>query len=85
MWYHCTRHRRAPDHRAPRTRACSNQLENIPDDIISDPSLTRDRVECPKCDGQEAIVIQAKATPADDRIKLIFVCTNAQCVHKWQG
>jgi DNA-directed RNA polymerase II subunit RPB9 len=70
---------------APRP-ACSNQLEKIPDDIISDPSLTREKsIVCPKCNGQEAIFIQAKASPSDDRMRLIFVCTNPACCYKWQG
>jgi DNA-directed RNA polymerase subunit M/transcription elongation factor TFIIS len=54
--------------------------------IISDPSLTREKsIVCPKCNGQEAIFIQAKASPSDDRMRLIFVCTNPACVYKWQG
>ena len=82
-------HRRRHTTRDPRPcprHARSNQLEKIPDDIISDPSLTREKnIVCPKCQGHEAIFIQAKATPSDDRMKLIFVCTNVACIHKWQG
>lgn len=64
----------------------SNQLEKIPDDIISDPSLQRETaVSCPKCAERGAVFIQAKATPADDRMKLIFVCTSPACVYKWQS
>ena len=64
----------------------SNQLEKIPDDIIADPTLTREKnITCPKCGGSEAIFIQAKAGAADDRMKLIFVCTNEACVHKWSS
>ena len=40
---------------------------------------------CPRCSERGAAFIQAKATPADDRMKLIFVCTNEACVYKWQG
>ena len=40
---------------------------------------------CPRCSERGAAFIQAKATAADDRMKLIFVCTNEACVYKWQG
>ena len=65
---------------------CSNQLEKIPDGIISDPTLGREASEvCPKCSHSGAVFIMPKITPADNRIKLIFVCTNVRCVHKWQS
>lgn len=64
---------------------CSNQLEKVPDGIITDPTLGRNpSVECPKCTHRGAVYIMPKITAADDRIKLIFVCTNGACVHKWQ-
>lgn len=63
----------------------SNQLEKIPDDIITDPTLGRERVECPKCAHRGAVYLMPKITASDDRIKLIFVCTNTACVHKWQS
>jgi DNA-directed RNA polymerase subunit M/transcription elongation factor TFIIS len=53
---------------------------------VSDPSLQREgAVQCPKCEGRGAAFIQAKASASDDRMKLIFVCTNAGCIYKWQG
>lgn len=70
----------------PPSRPCSNQLEKIPDGIISDPTLGREASEvCPKCSHSGAVFIMPKITPADNRIKLIFVCTNVRCVHKWQS
>ena len=63
-----------------------NQLEKIPDGIIADPTLGREASEvCPKCAHAGAVFIMPKITPADNRIKLIFVCTNTACVHTWQG
>ncbi len=62
-----------------------NQLEKVPDGIITDPTLARENVECPKCMHRGAVYLMPKITAADDRIKLIFVCTNAACVHKWQN
>jgi DNA-directed RNA polymerase II subunit RPB9 len=55
----------------------SNQLDKVPDGIISDPTLGRENIECPKCMHRGAVFIMPKVLPTDDRIKLIFVCTNA--------
>jgi DNA-directed RNA polymerase subunit M/transcription elongation factor TFIIS len=63
----------------------SNELEKIPDDIITDPALGRQPVECPSCAHVGAVYIMPKISAADDRIKLVFVCTNAACRHKWQN
>ena len=62
-----------------------NQLEKVPDAIITDPTLGREAMECPKCENRGAVFIMPKIGTSDDRIKLIFVCTNAACVHKWQA
>ena len=61
-----------------------DQLEQIPDDIITDPTLQRAVVDCPKCASVGAVFFMAKVTAADERLKLIFVCTNPSCIHKWQ-
>ena len=64
----------------------SNQLDKIPDEILADPSLQRERaVVCPKCACNGAVFIQPKASAADDKMRLIFVCTNKSCVYKWSG
>jgi DNA-directed RNA polymerase subunit M/transcription elongation factor TFIIS len=63
---------------------CRNQLEKIPDDIITDPTLQRESTECPKCRHVGAVIFMAKVTPADNNLRLIYVCTNPRCVHKWQ-
>jgi DNA-directed RNA polymerase II subunit RPB9 len=67
-------------------KGAANQLASIPDDIITDPSLQREKsILCPKCNQNGALIIQPKATPTDNRMKLIFVCLNEQCIHKWQA
>jgi DNA-directed RNA polymerase II subunit RPB9 len=63
---------------------CRNQLEKIPDDIITDPTLQRASIECPKCSHVGAVFFMAKVTTSDERLKLIYVCTNTACIHKWQ-
>lgn len=62
----------------------SNQLQNIPDDIITDPTLQREAIECPKCLHVGAVFFMAKVSTSDERLKLIYVCTNTACIHKWQ-
>jgi hypothetical protein len=32
-----------------------------------------------------AVCFQAKVTAADDKLQLIFVCTNKACLHKWRS
>ena len=64
----------------------SDQLAKVPDDIITDPTLERCRVEggCPKCQGDTAVRITPPVGPSDNRIKIIFVCCNKACIHKWR-
>ena len=62
----------------------SDQLAKIPDDIITDPTLERLGVKCEKCSNETAVRITPTISHSDNRIKIIFVCTNPSCVHKWQ-
>ena len=62
----------------------SNQLAKVPDDIITDPTLLRERVKCPKCSNDTAVMILPPVGASDNRIKIIFVCTAPGCIHKWQ-
>jgi hypothetical protein len=70
----------------------STQLDNINDEIINDPTLQRDMsVECPNCrvgaDGKRygAVFFQAtSAATSDDKMSMIYVCCNPECLHKWQ-
>ena len=62
----------------------ANELEQIPDDIITDPTLQREAVECPKCHQVGAVFFMAKVGANDSRLRLIYVCANTMCIHKWQ-
>ena len=61
--------------------------------LINDPTLQRDlTVECPACrpgaDGKRhgAVFFQAtSAATSDERLAMIFVCCNPECLHKWQA
>ena len=63
---------------------CRNQLEKVPDDVVTDPTLGREAVECAKCNQVGAVYIMPRPEAGDKKLKLIFVCTNPSCVHKWQ-
>ena len=76
-----------PSTHTPHTHAAhvfSDQLSKIPDDIITDPALERSRVVCPQCANGTAVRITPPVAASDNRIKIIFVCTNPTCIHKWQ-
>ena len=65
--------------------ARSNQLAKIPDDVVDDASLLRSTsIVCPRCSTADGVMIQAKPLATDDKIKLILVCANRDCAHKWQ-
>jgi DNA-directed RNA polymerase II subunit RPB9 len=64
-------------------KSAANELEQIPDDIITDPTLQREPVECPKCAKVGAVFFMAKVNANDNRLKLIYVCTNIACIHRW--
>lgn len=64
---------------------CRDELAKIPSDVIDDPSLTRSTdIVCPECDHVGGVMMQGKPLPTDEKIKLIFVCLNRDCCHKWQ-
>ena len=69
----------------PPRSARRNQLAKIPDDVIDDASLLRSTsIVCPRCGTADGVMIQAKPLATDDKIKLILVCANRDCAHKWQ-
>ena len=70
-------------HTHPFPRPASDQLAKVPNDIITDPTLERSRVTCPQCANGRAVRITPPVAPSDNRIKIIFVCCNPDCVHKW--
>lgn len=69
----------------PSAVRCSTQLEKIPDAIILDPTLQREAgVVCPSCGSHGAVFVQPKEAPGDTRMKIVNICLNAECVHKWE-
>lgn len=53
--------------------------------MVTDPTLMRpSTLVCVKCHSTGGVIIQAKSQPTDDKIKLINVCSNPECLHKWQ-
>lgn len=66
-------------------KSARDELAKIPSDVIDDPSLTRSTdIVCPECDHVGGVMMQGKPLPTDEKIKLIFVCLNRDCCHKWQ-
>ena len=61
----------------------SVNLDVIPTDIITDPTLRRQATTCPACGHDEAVVLQANAGPKSKKLSLIFCCTATDCRHKW--
>ena len=69
----------------PPARPRRTQLEKIPDAIILDPTLQREAgVVCPACHSHGAVFVQPKEAPGDTRMKIVNICLNAACVHKWE-
>lgn len=63
---------------------CSNEQELIPDSVIYDPTLSRDKsTKCDKCGHFGAVFIQTKPKPTDTKMKVMAVCDNPDCIHKW--
>jgi len=67
----------------PPPAACRDQLAKVPNDVITDPTLERTKVSCKKCPNTTAVMIIPPVGPSDELMKLILVCTNPECVHKW--
>ena len=58
-------------------------LNLVEDDVIDDPTLSRDEnKECEKCHQRGCVFFQAHGD-GDDAMALIFMCTH--CKHKWIG
>ena len=62
----------------------SQQLHVYPTDMVYDPTLQRTRdTQCPKCGQHEAVFFMEGATGKDQTMKLVFMCVNPHCHHKW--
>ncbi|CAG5127381.1 unnamed protein product [Candidula unifasciata] len=61
-----------------------DELTQIVGDVIADPTLPRTEDHpCPKCSHREAVFFQSHSTKAEEGMRLYYVCTNAQCMHRW--
>lgn len=61
-----------------------DEFTQIIGDVIADPTLPRTEDHpCTKCGHRQAVFFQSHSTKAEEGMKLYYVCTNQQCVHKW--
>ena len=61
-----------------------DNLTNINSDVIGDPALPRsDDHCCPKCHYRKVVYFQSDSFKTEDEMKLYYVCTNPECVHRW--
>jgi DNA-directed RNA polymerase subunit M/transcription elongation factor TFIIS len=62
---------------------CRDFLAKVKPDVLADPTLQREKVECKRCGHGEAAFFQVPTTAQDERLRIIFVCT--ECAHKWES
>ncbi|KAI3422378.1 DNA-directed RNA polymerase II subunit RPB9 [Globodera pallida] len=61
-----------------------DELTQIVADVIHDPTLPKtEEHPCPKCKHLESVFFQAQSRRAEEEMRLYYVCTNAQCTHRW--
>ncbi|WAR20389.1 RPB9-like protein [Mya arenaria] len=61
-----------------------SELTQIIGDVIADPTLPRtDDHPCPRCGHKESVFFQSHSTRAEEGMRLYYVCTNSQCIHRW--
>ncbi|XP_060553038.1 DNA-directed RNA polymerase II subunit RPB9-like [Ruditapes philippinarum] len=61
-----------------------DELTQIIGDVIADPTLPRtEQHPCPRCSHKESVFFQSHSTRALEGMRLYYVCTNPQCVHRW--
>ncbi|XP_045165556.1 DNA-directed RNA polymerase II subunit RPB9-like [Mercenaria mercenaria] len=61
-----------------------DELTQIIGDVIADPTLPRtEQHPCPRCSHKESVFFQSHSTRAEEGMRLYYVCTNPQCVHRW--
>ncbi|KAM7536127.1 hypothetical protein Aperf_G00000102482 [Anoplocephala perfoliata] len=61
-----------------------NELSLMNNDVGHNPTLPRtEDYGCPNCGNKEAVFFQAQTLKADDNMRLYYVCTNLECLHKW--
>ncbi len=63
-----------------------NQKEKnliIRPEMAKDPTMPREKVDCEKCGGQEAVFL-VTSDKEDTKLELVFICTNEECGHHWK-
>ncbi|VEL38060.1 unnamed protein product [Protopolystoma xenopodis] len=61
-----------------------DELALIVPDVVHDPTLPRtDDHICRKCGNPEAVFFQSQTLRAEENMRLYYVCTNVECLHKW--
>ncbi|VDL64169.1 unnamed protein product [Hymenolepis diminuta] len=61
-----------------------DELSLINPDVIHDPTLPRtEEHQCDVCGNNEAVFFQSQTNKAEDNMRLYYVCTNVNCLHKW--
>jgi DNA-directed RNA polymerase subunit M/transcription elongation factor TFIIS len=59
-----------------------DQLQQVRADVIADPTLPREKVDCTVCGKKvEAVHFLAPLSDSDVRFRIIYVCT--KCANKW--
>lgn len=61
-----------------------SELKYISPEVIHDPTLptTADH-PCPKCESREAVFFQSYFRGGEEKMRMYYVCTKAECAHKW--
>ncbi|KAG5442181.1 hypothetical protein CRM22_011140 [Opisthorchis felineus] len=61
-----------------------DELALIVPDVVHDPTLPRtEDHKCRNCGKQEAVFFQSQTLKAEENMRLYYVCTNLECLHKW--
>lgn len=61
-----------------------DELTQIIADVVADPTLPRtEHHPCPNCGHKEAVFFQSQSKRAEEGMRLYYVCTHANCLHRW--
>ncbi|KAM7536031.1 hypothetical protein Aperf_G00000102440 [Anoplocephala perfoliata] len=61
-----------------------DELSLINTVVVHDPTLPRTEDHgCPSCGNKEAVFFHPQTLKADDNMRLYYVRTNLECLHKW--
>ncbi|ELT91235.1 hypothetical protein CAPTEDRAFT_195976 [Capitella teleta] len=61
-----------------------DELTQIIADVVADPTLPRTGDHpCPQCGHKEAVFFQSQSRRAEEGMRLYYVCSLANCMHRW--